>query len=34
VPVVGILRRGAHDLAARVPVRWGGREYVLTPLGE
>jgi hypothetical protein len=27
--VAGILRAGAHDLASRRAVRWGGRAYVL-----
>jgi hypothetical protein len=29
--VVAILLEGARDLHARIPVRWGGREYVLEP---
>ena len=29
--VVSIFLEGARDLRARVPVRWGGREYVLEP---
>jgi hypothetical protein len=29
--IVRILLEGARDLRARVPVRWGGREYVLEP---
>lgn len=29
--VGGILRRAASDLDNRVPVRWGGKEYVLEP---
>ena len=29
--VAAILLEGARDLRARVPVRWGGREYVLEP---
>lgn len=29
VKVAGILREGAHDLATRRAVRWGGRAYVL-----
>jgi len=30
--VAGILRAGAHDLASRRAVRWGGRAYVLESL--
>jgi hypothetical protein len=29
--VIAILLEGARDLRARIPVRWGGREYVLEP---
>ena len=29
--VIRIFLEGARDLRARVPVRWGGREYVLEP---
>ena len=31
VPVVRAFLEGAADLRSRVPVRWGGREYVLEP---
>jgi hypothetical protein len=29
--VIRIFLEGARDLRSRVPVRWGGREYVLEP---
>jgi hypothetical protein len=31
IPVVRAFLQGAADLRRRVPVRWGGREYVLEP---
>ena len=31
VPVVRAFLDGARDLRRRVPVRWGGRQYVLQP---
>ena len=31
VPVVRAFLQGAADLRRRVPIRWGGREYVLEP---
>ena len=31
IAVAGFFLRGAAELRARTPVRWGGREYVLEP---